>query len=80
VSQRALETAFVSFRGITPVAYLRNRKLDDARRLLESGVGVQQAAEQCGFGSVTTFAKEYRRRFGLAPSRARARQETPQDA
>ena len=75
VSQRTLESAFVSFRGMTPVAYMRNRKLDGARRMLEQGASVQQAAAQCGFGSVTTFANEYRRRFGLAPSRARPKRD-----
>lgn len=71
VSLRALEGAFMTFRGLTPVAYLRNRRLDGARRMLEAGSSVQQAASVSGFQSVTTFAKEYRRRFGVAPSRTR---------
>jgi transcriptional regulator GlxA family with amidase domain len=74
VSWRTLEKAFLSFRGVTPVAYLRNRKLDGARQMLEQGASVREAAARYGFGSVTTFASEYRRRFGLAPSRSRRRQ------
>jgi AraC-like DNA-binding protein len=76
VSWRTLEKAFLSFRGVTAVAYLRNRKLDGARQMLEEGASVQEAAARCGFGSVTTFANEYRKRFGMAPSRAR-RQAQP---
>ncbi|HYC36247.1 MAG TPA: helix-turn-helix transcriptional regulator [Usitatibacter sp.] len=76
VSLRTLESAFVSFRGLTPVAYLRNRKLDGARRMLESGATVQEAASRSGFGSVTTFANEYRRRFGVAPSRTRRHRQS----
>jgi AraC-like DNA-binding protein len=71
VSWRTLEKAFASFRGVTPVAYLRNRKLDGARQMLEQGASVREAATRYGFASVTTFANEYRRRFGMAPSRTR---------
>ena len=81
VSLRALEGAFMTFRGLTPVAYLRNRRLDGARRMLEDGSSVQQAAAGSGFQSVTTFTKEYRRRFGVAPSRSRKpRASPPKDA
>jgi AraC-like DNA-binding protein len=69
VSLRTLQNAFMSFRGMTPISYLRNRKLDRARRMLELGASVGTAAGQSGFASVTTFAKEYRRRFGHVPSR-----------
>jgi AraC family transcriptional regulator len=72
VSWRTLEKAFVEYRGITPVAHLRNRRLDAARRALEQGEGsVAQVASRYGFGSPTTFALEFRRRFGISPSRAR---------
>ncbi len=72
VSWRTLEKAFIDFRGVTPVAHMRNVRLDRARREFEtSGAPVAEVARQCGFGSTTTFALEYRRRFGMAPSRAR---------
>ena len=37
VSWRTLEKAFVDFRGITPVAHVRNLRLDHARRALDEG-------------------------------------------
>lgn len=72
VSHRTLQKAFSDFRGLTPVAHIRNTRLDEAHRLL----GAQQAsvgevAAQVGFGSPTTFALEYRKRFGTTPSRTR---------
>jgi AraC-like DNA-binding protein len=72
VSQRTLEKAFADFRGITPVAHLRNMRLDQARRALDaSGAAVVEVATRFGFRSSTTFALEYRKRFGMAPSRTR---------
>jgi len=72
VSQRTLEKAFADLRGLTPVAHMRNLRLDHARRALEEGdATVTQVAARFGFRSLTTFALEYRRRFGAAPSRTK---------
>jgi AraC-like DNA-binding protein len=72
VSQRTLEKAFTDLRGLTPVAHMRNVRLDHARHALDEGdVSVAQVAARFGFRSLTTFALEYRRRFGTAPSHAK---------
>ncbi len=73
VSWRTLEKVFVRFRGLTPVAHIRNVRLDHARALLQQDrdVTVAAAAARYGFRSSTTFALEFRRRFGSAPSRLR---------
>ncbi len=72
VSARLLEKSFADFRGITPVAHMRNVKLDHALRALQDGgATVAEAAVRSGFRSSTTFALEFRRRFGVAPSRAK---------
>lgn len=72
VSWRTLEKAFTDFRGLTPVAHVRNLRLDQAKRLLDDGsASVAEAAARCGFRSSTTFALEYRKRFGVPPSRTR---------
>lgn len=71
VSARTLEKVFSDFRGITPVAHVRNLRLDAAHRALAAGgTPVAQIAAAHGFGSVTTFALEYRKRFGVPPSRS----------
>jgi AraC-like DNA-binding protein len=72
VSWRTLQKAFMDFRGVTPVAHSRNLRLDYAHRALsESGAPVAEVAARFGFRSPTTFSLEYRRRFGLPPSRAK---------
>ncbi|MDQ7989983.1 MAG: AraC family transcriptional regulator [Candidatus Dactylopiibacterium sp.] len=68
--QRNFRAAF----GDTVFAYLRHHKLEQARRALESGgITVAQAAELAGYQSPANFATAYRRRFGIAPSKARSR-------
>jgi AraC-like DNA-binding protein len=68
VSWRTLEKVFSELRGVTPVAYIRNLRLDEAHRALIAGpASVAGVARTCGFASVTTFALEYRRRFGVSP-------------
>ena len=69
VSQRTLEKVFTDLRGLTPVAHMRNLRLDHAHRALDKGdASVAQVAARFGFRSPTTFSLEYRRRFGVAPS------------
>jgi AraC-like DNA-binding protein/tetratricopeptide (TPR) repeat protein len=80
VSARTLEKAFNDFRGLTPVVHVRNRRLDEAHRALAAREGsVVEVSARCGFGSSTTFALEYRRRFGVSPSQtlAAARKSAP---
>jgi AraC-like DNA-binding protein len=72
VSWRTLDKAFADFRGITPVAHVRNMRLDYAQRALDEGkLTVADVAARCGFRSSTTFALEFRKRFGVPPSRIR---------
>ncbi len=77
VSWRTLENAFSEFRGTTVVAHLRNLRLEKARRVLVEGEAtVAETAKRFGFGSATTFAREFRKRFGMPPSRARGMKES----
>lgn len=72
VSWRTLDKAFSAFRGLAPVAHVRNLRLDRAHlALAEDGASVAGIALRHGFRSATTFALEYRKRFGTAPSQAR---------
>ncbi|HEX7273428.1 MAG TPA: helix-turn-helix domain-containing protein [Casimicrobiaceae bacterium] len=72
VSWRTLETAFRTYRGIAPVAHIRNVRLDRAHRALAEEQGtVGEIAVRHGFRSSTTFTLEFRKRFGTAPSKVR---------
>ncbi len=68
VSWRTLEKAFDEFRGLTPVAHIRNVRLDRAyEALFREHAPVAEVAARHGFRSSTTFALEYRKRFGATP-------------
>jgi AraC-like DNA-binding protein len=69
VSWRTLEQAFNTYRGLTAVAHVRNVRLDHAHAALAEGrATVAETGARCGFQSSTTFAIEYRKRFGTTPS------------
>jgi transcriptional regulator GlxA family with amidase domain len=73
VSQRQLERQFKDQLGRTPVAYHRDLRLDQARRMLtQSTLSVTVIALTCGFGSPSHFAQLYRQRFGKLPTEDRA--------
>ena len=61
------------FKGVTghsPLAYQRQLRLLDARRLLTSGAtNVTEAAFEKGYASSSQFSREYKRMFGIPPMR-----------
>lgn len=70
LSVRAVQLLFADV-GSSPAAELRRRRLDHAKTLLEQGHTVGSACHASGFQDAGTFARAYRRYFGLPPSRTR---------
>jgi AraC-like DNA-binding protein len=73
VSTRTLFAGFREYRGTTPMAYLRDTRLDRARASLLAGEAndtaqVTNIALDCGFAHLGRFAASYRSRFGESPS------------
>lgn len=75
VSPSCLFLAFRNYKDMTPTAYIKNQRLELARRrLLTSyahGQSVTQIATDCGFHHLSRFASDYRDRFGELPSLTR---------
>ncbi|NGO70799.1 AraC family transcriptional regulator [Streptomyces sp. SB3404] len=74
LSPRALQEAFRRYLDSTPLAYLREVRLERAHRDLvaadgEGPVTVAQVAYRWGFSNLGRFAEWYRRRYGHSPSR-----------
>jgi AraC-like DNA-binding protein len=64
---------FTAVARMSPMRYLRQARLDRAHALLlESGARVSEVALEVGFESPAHFTREYKRRFGVAPSKAYA--------
>ena len=65
---RAFKKAF----GVTPHAFLLERRLDRAAQLLrvrDGGRTITEIALDTGFGSSSQFSTHFKRRFGVSPSR-----------
>jgi len=77
VSARALQYAFRRFRNTTPMAFLRQARLERAHRDLQNarpGDTVTDIATRWGFTHFGRFAEAYRARYGSTP------RQTLQDA
>jgi AraC-like DNA-binding protein len=73
MSARSIQQGFRDDLGTTPMAYVRERRLERARADLadavpSDGVTVTDIAERWGFSHLGNFAVTYRKRFGESPS------------
>ncbi|GAA0556109.1 helix-turn-helix transcriptional regulator [Rhizomicrobium electricum] len=71
VTPRTLENGFRDFKGTTPIAYLRQLRLEAVRRELknsQSSARISEIARRWGFVDLGRFAERYRLAFGELPS------------
>jgi transcriptional regulator GlxA family with amidase domain len=74
LSPRHLARLFARQTGVTPGAFVEASRAEAARRLLEqTRHPLDVVATRCGFGSVETLYRTFRRRLGTTPSEYRAR-------
>jgi AraC-like DNA-binding protein len=75
MSVRALQYAFKSRFGHSPMQWLRDQRLQHMRqRLLDGTQGsIAQMALDCGFATASGFSAFYRRRYGETPAATRAK-------
>jgi AraC-like DNA-binding protein len=70
MSATSFHRHFRAVTGYSPLAYQRHIRLVEARRLLAAGAtSVTGAAFASGYASTPQFSREYRRMFGVPPSR-----------
>lgn len=71
-SESTLLRAFRRELGVTPIAYIRTRRLDESRLLLRAGrYTVGEVAARVGYANVAAFTAAFRRRFAELPSAVR---------
>lgn len=74
MSRRTFVRAFRASTGTTPSAWIRSRRLDAARRLLETtNLSIDQVAADCGFGSAVTLRQNFAGAFSTSPTDYRRR-------
>jgi len=74
MSPRHFSRAFSAEVGMTPAAWVEASRVDLAKGLLETTFAPTEAvAAQCGFGTVETLRRAFRRRVGVSPGQYRER-------
>jgi AraC-like DNA-binding protein len=70
LSERTIQLRFRRLLGTSPLEYVRNARLDRARRSLSRPDGptrYSEVAEELGFTNLSRFASAYERRHGMRP-------------
>jgi AraC-like DNA-binding protein len=67
LSQFKFLRGFAKLTGLTPHAYIVQRRLDAARHLIAGGAPLADAAVACGFADQSHFNRTFVRRYGLTP-------------
>lgn len=74
MSERTFVRVFSAETQFTPASYVERLRVDAARRSLETTKkSVKQIARACGFGTVETMHRTFRRALGSTPLQYRAR-------
>ena len=73
VSRRHLQRIFAAQLGRSPQDWLKEQRLLRARGLLPNARTVKEVAHGLGFRHVSQFSRDFRQRFGIAPSALLAR-------
>lgn len=67
LSKSTLLRAFAKSKGVTPYSYLENIRIGKAKKLLEQGVPLIEAALRTGFSDQSHFTNYFNRFIGLTP-------------
>lgn len=74
MSPRTFARRFKAEFGATPASWLARQRLIQAQRMLEqTDLGLEQIAQECGFGSGAVLRQNFARMLGVTPTAYRAR-------
>ncbi|MGE0743171.1 MAG: GlxA family transcriptional regulator [Hyphomonadaceae bacterium] len=71
MSPRNFARAYATETGVTPAKAVERLRTESARNLLERGVGIQDAAQQTGFGDPERMRRAFIRLYGAPPASVR---------
>lgn len=67
ISRSALCNLFKKYMNLSPSLYIDAKRFSYAKKLLETGVCVQEVCDMCGFSDCSYFISAFKRRFGITP-------------
>jgi AraC-like DNA-binding protein len=67
MSESGFAHLFKATAGVSPLQFLKQLRMEQARRLLMSGSNVSEAADSVGYASLSHFISEFKRSFGKSP-------------
>lgn len=67
VSRNTLERRFQQYLGVSPYAYITEKRLTCSLHLLLRGASVAEACARSGFSDCSQFIAKFRRKFGATP-------------
>lgn len=67
ISRFQMLRSFTALTGLTPHAYIIQRRLELAKSLIRRGVGLADAGCEAGFADQSHFHRAFVRRFGMTP-------------
>jgi AraC-like DNA-binding protein len=70
ISGRHLRRLFVDRMGCSPQAWLREERLQSARRALSTAATVKEVAYALAYTQESQFCRDFKRRFGHSPSKS----------
>ncbi|MBN13276.1 MAG: hypothetical protein CMI17_09835 [Opitutaceae bacterium] len=74
LSVSQLQRKFKKIYNVTPVQYINKLRIHEACEMLKNtNLSVTQIAYECGFGSSSFFATQFRHAIGESPSAYRSR-------
>ena len=60
--------AFTRYKGVSPISYLINRRIDEAKELLtHSNLPIAKIAQSVGFSSQSYFSQVFRKEVHMTP-------------
>ena len=60
--------AFTRYKGVSPISYLINRRIDEAKELLtHSNLPIAKIAQSVGFSSQSYFSQVFRKEMHMTP-------------
>jgi AraC-like DNA-binding protein len=70
ISERQLQRKLKRISGHSPVQYIREIRLQYARKILQEGRfdTISELSRTAGFNGISYFSKQFRERFGVSPS------------